>query len=51
MSVFNKKCINITPYFYEKNSNNNNNNTNIKLEDFNILKCIGLGGFSRVYLV
>ena len=46
MFVFKNQTLQLTPYTY-----NTNENQRITLKDFIFLKCIGVGGFSRVYLV
>lgn len=48
----NKNPIYLEPFYAEKKSNHHIKGKNeIGLKDFNFIKCVGIGGFSRVYLV
>ncbi|KAL4450299.1 hypothetical protein ABPG74_009005 [Tetrahymena malaccensis] len=54
ISIFNNKCMHIQPLYYDFNVDTIDNTfqyREVGLESFHLIRCIGLGGFSRVYLV
>ncbi|EAR98561.2 Serine/Threonine kinase domain protein (macronuclear) [Tetrahymena thermophila SB210] len=54
ISIFNNKCMHIQPLYYDFNLDTIDNTfqyREVGLESFHLIRCIGLGGFSRVYLV
>lgn len=50
LNLFEQATISLEPYIYEKPTYISPN-YQVNLRDFNLIKCIGLGGFSRVYLI
>jgi len=52
LDIFLNKKLNIEPVIFSSSIPKSlQNEQKVGLNDFNLLKCIGLGGFSRVYLV
>lgn len=49
LNVFNKKCLNISPLFLDE-ADAGKSHEEVGLESFHLIRCIGMGGFSRVYL-
>ena len=50
--MFHHKCLHIQPLFdAETDLSKPLRYSDVSLNDFNVIRCIGLGGFSRVYLV
>lgn len=45
LQLFKDQTLNLQPFISEETS------SRVSLKDFKFLKCIGVGGFSRVYLV